>query len=62
MFEITVKRWNGVDWRTAKMQTPFLPRVGDYIDYEPCPVTGYVRDVSFWWDKDAKLEIVVAIK
>lgn len=62
MFEITVKRWNGQEWQTAKMPTPFLPRVGDYLDHDQSKITGYVREISFWWDENGKLEILVAVK
>lgn len=62
MIAIDVMKWDGQKWVHASMQVPALPRVGDHIHNEQVHLTGYVKDISFWWDADGVLLITVAIK
>jgi len=49
--------------KSVRVEVPALPRVGDHVSHDKAGISGYVKDVMFWWDEKGKLrDIEVSLK
>jgi hypothetical protein len=65
MFRITLTGKMQADGSepTAEVYVPALPRIGDHVSHDLVEgLSGYVRNVDFWWDEEDVLTISVRLK
>lgn len=65
MFKVTIEgnRPTNGDVPTVDVNVPALPQIGGYVSHDAHPgISGYVRNVDFWWDEKGKLTITVQLK
>ncbi|MCV0395459.1 MAG: hypothetical protein K5872_22185 [Rhizobiaceae bacterium] len=63
--KITIEgpRQNDGSLPTVDVDVPALPQIGGHVSHDAHDgISGYVKDVAFWWDEKGKLTIAVQLK
>ena len=59
---IKLKKWTGEEWKESFVRMPVVPRIEEYVEHEPSKMRGNVKDVTYWWNEEEHLEIIVTLK
>lgn len=65
MFKISIEapRKNDGTVPTIEVEVPSVPREGEHVSHDQHEgISGYVRNVDYWWDESGKLTITVQLK